>query len=61
MSKLFIYNFNGFIYETNVAFDDTYRELKQKAIANGEPFSRQVVKGDKITNEIYINGMWLPE
>jgi hypothetical protein len=57
--KLFVYNFNGDIYETTTAFDDTYRAKKAQAIANGEPFSRQVVDGDKITDEYYYNGMWL--
>lgn len=60
--KTFIYNFNGDIYETKVAFDDTYRAKKAEALANGEPFSRQVIKGDKITNEIYLKdaGIWVP-
>ena len=57
--KLFIYNFNGDIYETATAFDDTYRAKKAQAITNGEPFSRQVIDGDKITNEYYHNGIWL--
>lgn len=59
--KTFIYNFYGDIYETNVAFDDTYRAKKAEAIANGEPFSRQVIDGNKITNEYYCNGIWIPE
>ena len=61
MTKLFIYNFNGDIYETTTAFDDTYRAKKREAVANGEPFSRQVVQGDKITNEVFVNGIWLRE
>jgi hypothetical protein len=40
--KYFVYNFNGTIYETTTAFDDTYRQLKAECVANGEPFSRQV-------------------
>lgn len=59
--KTFIYNFNGNIYETTTAFDATYRTKKAEAIANGEPFSRQVVDGAKITNEIYRNGIWIAE
>lgn len=59
--KTFIYNFNGIIYETTEAFDNTYRTMKKEAVANGEPFSRQVVDGDKITNEIYRNGIWIAE
>ena len=61
MTKMFVYNFNGYIYETTVAFDDTYRRLKADALANGESFSRQVIAGDKITNEKYINGVWMRE
>lgn len=57
--KLFIYNFHGDIYETTTAFDATYRAKKAEAIANGESFSRQVVDGDKVTNEVYRNGIWL--
>ena len=61
MSKLFIYNFNGTIYETTTAFDDTTRKLKAKCEANGEPFSRQVVNGDKVTDEYFHPmGIWLP-
>lgn len=60
--KLFVYNFNGTIYETTEAFDDTYRKLKAECVANGEPFSRQVIKGDTITDEFYHPaGMWIPE
>lgn len=61
MTKLFIYNFNGTIYETTEAFDDNYRKLKAECMANGEPISRQVVKGDKITNQYYTDGIWLNE
>lgn len=59
--KYFVYNFNGTIYETTTAFDDTYRQLKAECVANGEPFSRQVVDGDKTTNETYHNGIWLAD
>ena len=59
--KTFIYNFNGDIYETNTAFDATYRAKKKEAEANGESFTRQVVDGNKITNEIYVNGFWIAE
>jgi hypothetical protein len=60
--KLFVYNFYGTIYETTEAFDDTYRKLMAEAKANGEPVSRQVVDGDKVTNEIYHPaGIWIPE
>lgn len=61
MSKLFIYNFNGEIYETTEAFDETYRAMKKQAVANGESFSRQVVCGDKVTNQHYNNGAWLDD
>ena len=61
MTKLFIYNFNGDIYETTEAFDATYRAKRNEALAKGEHFSRQVVCGDKITNEVYCNGCWLRE
>ena len=54
----YIYNFYGTIYETNEPFDETYRKLMREAKANGEPVSRQVIKGERITNERYINGMW---
>ena len=56
--KYFVYNFNGTIHETTIAFDDTYRQLKAECVANGEPFSRQVVDGDKVINETYRNGIW---
>lgn len=56
--KYFVYNFNGTIYETTTAFDDTYRKLKAECVANGESFGRQVIDGDKITNETYRNGIW---
>ena len=60
--KLFIYNFNGTIYETATAFDDIYYKLKAECIANGEPFSRQIVNGDKVVNEYYHPaGVWLTE
>lgn len=59
--KTYIYNFNGTIYETTTAFDDTYRKLKAECVANGEPFNRQVVNGDNITNEVYCNGIWVAE
>ena len=59
--KLFVYNFYGTIHETTTAFDDTYRKLKAECEANGEPFSRQVIDGDKITDEIYCNGIWIKE
>ena len=59
--KYFIYNFNGNIHETTTAFDDTYRKLKAEAVANGEPFSRQVVDGAKITNQHYTNGIWIDD
>jgi hypothetical protein len=59
--KTFIYNFNGIIHETTEAFDDTYRQLKAECVANGEPFSRQVIDGNKITNETYHNGIWLAD
>ena len=62
MTKLFVYNFNGTIYETTEAFDDTYCELKAEAVKNGEPFSRQVIIGDKIINQKYHPaGIWLDE
>ena len=58
--KTFIYNFNGYIYETHEAFDDTYRKLKAECVANGEPFSRQVVDGNKVTDQYYHPaGIWL--
>ena len=59
--KTYVYNFNGTIYETTEAFDATYRALKAQAVANGEPFNRQVINGDNITNEVYCNGIWLTE
>lgn len=63
MKKLFVYNFNGEIYETHEPFDDTYRKMKAEAEANGEPFSRQVIAGDKITNQWYHSTarIWLDE
>ena len=60
--KTFIYNFNGYIHETNTAFDDTYRQLMREARANGEKVTRQVIDGDKITNQYYHEaGIWLDE
>ena len=59
--KTFIYNFGGHIYETTTAFDDTYRQLKKEAEANGESISRQVVDGSKISNQHYCNGIWLDD
>ena len=56
--KMFVYNFNGIIYETTTAFDDTYRKLKAECVANDEPMSRQVIDGEKIINETYCNGAW---
>lgn len=61
MTKLYIYNFNDTIHETYEAFDETYRMLKREAIASGEPFSRQVICGEQITNQFYSNGIWLDE
>lgn len=57
---LFIYNFDGTIYETTEAFDDTYRELKKSCI--GTP-TRQVVKPDgKIICQVLKGGcIWLEE
>lgn len=59
MTNFYIYNFNGTIHETYEPFDATYRALKKEAVANGEPFSRQVISGDEITNQHYSNGVWL--
>lgn len=59
--KLFVYNFNGDIYETTEAFDATYRAKKAEAVANGESFSRQVVDDDKIVSQHYHNGIWLDD
>ena len=59
--KTFIYNFNGTIYETAKAFDDTYRAMKKEAVENGEPFTRQIVCGEKIINQHYSNGIWLDD
>ena len=62
MSKMYVYNFNGTIHETTEPFDDTYRKLKAECVANGEPFSRQVIDGDKIINQKYHPaGIWLDE
>ena len=60
-TTLFIYNFYGDIYETYEPFDATYRAKRDGALAKGEPFSRQVIKGDKIINEEYHNGVWFAE
>ena len=57
--KTFVYNFNGTVYETNEAFDATYRTMKKEAEASGEPFSRQVVCDGKIINQHYCNGIWV--
>ncbi len=59
--KLFVYNFGGQIYESYEAFDDTYRQLRREAEASGIPYTRQVISGDKISNEVYYNGCWVPE
>jgi hypothetical protein len=60
--KHFIYNFNGTIHETTTAFDDTYYKLMREAKANGEAVTRQVIDGDKVTNEYYHPaGIWLAE
>ncbi len=58
--KTYIYNFNGYIHETNTAFDDTYRQLMREAKANGETVTRQVVDGNKVTDQYYHPaGIWL--
>ena len=58
--KTYIYNFNGHIHETNTAFDDTYRQLMREARANGEKVTRQVVDGNKVTDQYYHEaGIWL--
>ena len=61
MAKLFVYNFNGTIYETYEAFDPTYRQMKNECLANNEPFSRQTIDGDKIIDEVYDKGCWFRE
>ena len=62
MQKLFIYNFHGYIYESHEAFDSTYRQLMREAKANGEKVTRQVICGDKISNQYYHpGGIWLDE
>lgn len=61
MEKLFVYNFNGTIYETNEAFDTTYRQMKAECLANNEPFTRQTIIGDEIIDEVYRNGCWIRE
>jgi hypothetical protein len=58
--KTFIYNFHGYIHETNEAFDDTYRQLMREAKANGETVTRQVVDGNKVIDQYYHPaGIWL--
>jgi hypothetical protein len=60
--KYFVYNFYGDIYETTEAFDETVRQKMREAKANGEPFSRQMIVGDKIINQYYHPaGIWLDE
>lgn len=60
--KTYIYNFNGETYETHDPFDATYRAKKAEAVANGEPFSRQVIDGDKVISEKYLPaGIWIAE
>ena len=56
--KLFIYNFGGTIYETYTAFDKTYYAMMKECRANNLPVSRQVVDGDKVTDEYEHNGIW---
>lgn len=57
--KLFIYNFHGEIIESNEAFTAEIRAKTRECFENGDPMSRQVIDGDKITNEKYYNGIWL--
>ena len=58
--KTYIYNFHGYIHETHEAFDDTYRQLMREAKANGEKVTRQVVDGNKVTDQYYHPaGIWL--
>ena len=60
--KTFIYNFNGDIYETTTAFDDTYRAKMAEAKASGETVTRQVIDGNKVVNEYYHPaGIWMVE
>ena len=59
MKKLFVYNFGGYIYESHEAFDSTYRTLRNEALENGETITRQVIVGDTIRNEKYVNGCWM--
>ena len=61
MSKLFIYNLNGEIYESTEAFDATSRAMHRRAAETGEPFSRQEVKDGKIINQHDCNGIWLDD
>ena len=62
-NKLYVYNFNGTIYETYDVFDDTYRALMRESKTKGEPApTRQIICGDKIINEKYHPaGIWLRE
>ena len=57
---LYVYNFDGVIYETYNAFDEKYRELKRSCV--GTP-KRQVIKPNgKIVNEVLkANSIWLEE
>ena len=59
--KNFVYNFGGMIYETTIPFDENYRKMKAECIANGEPFYRQEIDGEKIVNQVYVNGIWIDE
>ena len=59
--KLYVYNFDGETYETYEPFDDTYRKMKAECVAQGKPFSRQVINGEKIINEKYTCGAWIEE
>lgn len=61
--KLFVYNFNGDIVEIfgKEAFNDEIRRKTRECYENGEPMSRQVIDGEKISNEKYFAGIWLPE
>lgn len=61
MDKLFIYNFNGDIYETYNAFDEVYYIKSKEIKASGQSMTRQVVTDNKIINEVYYNGVWLPD
>ena len=61
MNKLFRYNFNGEIYETSNAFDEVYYIKSKEIKASGKSMSRQVITGNEIINEVYYNGVWLPD